>query len=234
MLFLRRLYCLMTNRAVRCPLAMQRCYKSVRVFNNPLLERLTHVHPAVPLLLWGPVVSFLIWRAVRIHHLNTMSLGGVALLALFSWTLAEYFLHRMIFHFEGKSALAKRLHFLIHGLHHEDPQDFTRLVMPPVASLILAIMIFPLFYLLLGPVWGEAFFGFFVVGYLCYDYAHFYMHRFSPQSNIGKSLKNHHMQHHYVNPNSRWGVSTPLWDFVFGTLESSEQKPHPTQHSFMR
>jgi sterol desaturase/sphingolipid hydroxylase (fatty acid hydroxylase superfamily) len=148
--------------------------------------------------------------------------GVLGVAGFFIWTLAEYILHRFVFHFEGEGPIAQRLHFLIHGLHHADPIDPSRLVMPPVASLILGAVLYSVFRGILGPDLIEPFFAFFVIGYLCYDYIHFAVHHFTPRTRFGKFLKQSHMQHHYVSPNSRWGVSSPFWDYVFGTLEDAK------------
>jgi sterol desaturase/sphingolipid hydroxylase (fatty acid hydroxylase superfamily) len=64
------------------------------------------------------------------------------------------------------------------------------------------------------------FFGFFLVGYLCYDYTHYYVHHFIPRTRWGKMIKAAHMNHHYVSPDARFGVSSPLWDYIFGTFQS--------------
>jgi len=151
-----------------------------------------------------------------------MCLLGFA--GFFLWTLVEYLLHRFVFHYESEGQLGQRIHFLIHGLHHNDPIDPTRLVMPPVASLILAVIFYSAFQCVLGPVFVEPFFAFFLIGYLCYDYIHFAVHHFTPRTRLGKFLKQSHMQHHYVNPNIHLGVSSPLWDYVFGTMEDLKDK----------
>jgi dihydroceramide fatty acyl 2-hydroxylase len=200
---------------------MPKTHKSIRIFQNPFLERLSHVHPITPLILWGPPAIWLIWRSFFVHELNFFQVAGIGFLALVSWTLVEYSMHRFLFHLEGDGPLSRRIHFLIHGIHHTDPQDPTRLVMPPTASIAFALVLFPMFRALLGPVWVEPFFGFFLLGYLAYDYIHFAVHHFTPKTRMGRYLKHSHMQHHYVCPESRWGVSSPLWDYVFGTLEGS-------------
>lgn len=203
---------------------MQKPYKSIRVFKNPILERFTHVHPLTPLILWGPIAGWLIWRSFAVHQLTPWMVGSLGMFGFVIWTLAEYVLHRFVFHLEGESALSQRLHFLIHGLHHEDPVDPTRLVMPPAASIILGIILYGIFRWVLGPAMVEPFFSLFVVGYLCYDYIHFAVHHFKPRTRIGKYLKNSHMQHHFVTPNARWGVSSPFWDYIFGTMEEAKKK----------
>lgn len=200
---------------------MEKSYKNIRLFDNPFLERLTHVHPITPLIVWTPIISWMMWRMFIVNELSPYLIGMLGTMGFMSWTLAEYGLHRFLFHYESENPVIQRMHFLIHGLHHEEPNDPTRLVMPPVVSLFLGVVFYFLFRSLMQPEWVDPFFSFFVIGYLCYDYIHFAVHHFKPRTPVGKYLKFSHMQHHYVNPNTRWGVSSPFWDYIFGTLEDS-------------
>lgn len=199
-------------------MGMKRVHESIRVFKNPYLERLTHVHPITPLVLWVPVVCLLLWRSLGPDQLPVVGVGATLLFGMVFWTLAEYLLHRYIFHFYGTSAFTRRIQFLIHGLHHDDPVDPTRLVMPPAAAIILAIILYSSFRVALGRLWVDPFFAGFVMGYLCYDYIHYGIHHFNPRSRVGRWIKKHHMLHHFATPEARWGVSSPLWDLAFGTL----------------
>jgi len=203
---------------------MQKPYKSIQIFKSPFLEKLTHVHPLTPLVVWVPIIGWFLWQAAVIHELSVSAIVVLGMLGFFVWTLTEYILHRFVFHFVGDSKWTQRLHFLIHGIHHDDPNDPTRLVMPPVASIVLSIPIYGLFRLFLGPIWIDPFFAFFLVGYLTYDYIHYFVHHFRPKTAFGKMLKQHHMQHHFVTQNARWGVSSPLWDIIFGSLEDVKEK----------
>ena len=191
---------------------------SIRLFESDFLERFTHVHPIIPLVMWTPLITYLIWRSFAVDHLSFAAVAGLGLAALFVWTFAEYTLHRFVFHLKPTTPARTRLAFIIHGLHHDDPVDASRLVMPPLPGLILAALLYSLFRGLLGPVLVEPFFAFFIVGYLCYDYIHFSVHHFNPKTRAGKYLKASHMRHHFVSHEARWGVSSPLWDYVFGTV----------------
>jgi sterol desaturase/sphingolipid hydroxylase (fatty acid hydroxylase superfamily) len=115
----------------------------------------------------------------------------------------------------------RRLQFMIHGLHHDDPGDPSRLVLPPVATGIGAVVFYTAFRLVVGPVWAEPLFAFFAVGYLLYDYIHWASHRLALGTAVGRALKRNHMLHHYATPDARWGVSSPVWDYVFGTTGDS-------------
>lgn len=196
---------------------------SPRLFEKDWMEWFTHVHPITPLLIWAPFVSYMLWRSFSADHLSVAAVGALGFLGLFVWTLTEYLLHRFVFHFKGETAFSAKIYRLIHGVHHEDPEDATRLVMPPFAGIAIGIGMYSTFRLILGPVWVDPFFAFFIVGYLVYDYTHFAVHHFRPRTPLGRFIKQHHMHHHFVCPEACWGVSTPLWDYVFGTLE--ERKP---------
>ena len=196
---------------------MARPYESLRVFDNPVLEWLTHVHPVMPLLIWGPVISWLLWRSFAVHGLSAAAVSAFAVAGLLIWSLTEYLLHRYLFHIKAESPFRVRVQFIIHGVHHNDPVDPTRLVMPPVPACIGGALFFIVFNGLLGPRWAEPLFAFFGVGYLLYDYIHYSLHRFVPRTRAGRTLHRNHMLHHYAIPEARWGVSSPLWDHIFKT-----------------
>ncbi len=195
--------------------------ETVPLFENPWLDRLTHVHPITPLVLYLPMVGYFGYRALVTlpwYVALLCFLGGMLL-----WTFAEYWIHRAIFHYEPKSQWGQRLHFLIHGVHHAYPRDSTRLVMPPVVSIPLAILFYALFDWLFGSYQPAVFAGF-VLGYVLYDSIHYATHHLPMRGRIGRFLKAHHMRHHYVDDGKAFGISTPLWDWVFGTyIRSSVQ-----------
>jgi sterol desaturase/sphingolipid hydroxylase (fatty acid hydroxylase superfamily) len=96
--------------------------------------------------------------------------------------------------------------------------------MPPVVSIPLAIVFYMIFRNILGAHYLPPFFAGFIVGYLAYDLSHYAFHHFSLHGKIGLYLKQQHMRHHYMEPDGNYGVSSPLWDFVFGTYEKVGQK----------
>jgi dihydroceramide fatty acyl 2-hydroxylase len=203
------------------PVEANRTESSVRLFQNDLLEALTHVHPIVPLLFWGPIAGFLLWRSVAVHDLPATGLFAIGALALFVWTLTEYCLHRFVFHFPAQSRTGKYLVFLFHGVHHATPRDKTRLVMPPAGGILLLIVLYQVFRLIVPAPWIEPFLAFFLVGYLAYDYIHYATHHFPMRSKPLHFLKVYHLQHHYGAKGLRFGVSSPIWDRVFGTYPAN-------------
>jgi sterol desaturase/sphingolipid hydroxylase (fatty acid hydroxylase superfamily) len=133
------------------------------------------------------------------------------------WTLTEYWLHRLVFHFEPERGIGARLHWIIHGVHHDHPNDPLRLVMPPSVSVPLAALFVWAFYLVLGSPAFLPFGAGFLSGYLFYDMLHYHVHHHRPRTALGKRLRELHMRHHFQNHERGYGVSAPFWDYVFGT-----------------
>jgi sterol desaturase/sphingolipid hydroxylase (fatty acid hydroxylase superfamily) len=201
--------------------------ESVRMFRSDFLERFTHVHPALPHVIYLPIVGVCFWLGVR----DGLAAGRLALLAaggLAAWTLTEYLMHRWVFHFRPRNDWQRWLFFMIHGVHHDYPNDSRRLVMPPLVSLPLAALFFGLFWGALPPAYAAPFFAAFLLGYLGYDTAHFAIHHFAPRGRFLRLLKRHHLRHHFVYADRNFGVSTPVWDYVFGSVGP---RPSPTTPS---
>lgn len=191
--------------------------ETVRMFNNDFLEALSKVHPSVPLIIFLPIIFFMIYISVVDYKISTFNIIGLIVFGIFIWTLTEYLLHRFIFHLELKSKLGKRIHFMFHGVHHDYPSDSRRLVMPPSVSIPLATLFYFLFEFLIGSVSVNPFFAGFLTGYLFYDMTHYAVHHFNMHSKFWLAIKHHHIKHHFQDPDKGYGVSSPLWDLVFGS-----------------
>lgn len=197
-----------------------------RLFPNEMMEKLSHVHPIVPIVLFAPLISYFLFFKNNVEILGIGSLIGLLAGGLLSWTLAEYLIHRFVFHYHPVSEMGKKVHFLVHGIHHDYPRDPMRLVMPPVVSIPLAITFYGLFSLTLGNTYTPPFYAGFVLGYLAYDMIHYGTHHFSmKQTKAGLWLKHYHSLHHYKDEKLGFGVSNPLWDFVFRTALAESSKP---------
>ncbi|MEM1155377.1 MAG: sterol desaturase family protein [Pseudomonadota bacterium] len=193
-------------------------HESIRLFENDLLERLSHVHPITPLLMWGPFALWLLWRSFAVYELPLLPVLAIGVAGIVTWTLTEYLLHRFLFHFPAKSSLGKWLVFLFHGNHHDDPKDKTRLVMPPAGSIPIMLVLYLIFGMFIPQPWIQPFCAFFIIGYLIYDYIHYSTHHFPMRNPVAKYLKHYHLKHHHTKDGGRFGVSSPLWDKVFGTF----------------
>jgi sterol desaturase/sphingolipid hydroxylase (fatty acid hydroxylase superfamily) len=190
---------------------------SIRMFKSNFLEALSKVSFYVPLLVFIPVIIYLSYVSLFETNMTGLYFIGYVLLGLFVWTFTEYILHRFIFHFYPKSDWLRRIHFIFHGVHHDYPNDAKRLVMPPSASIPLALGFYFLFKLLMPAGTCDAFFIGFIGGYLVYDMMHYALHHANFKSGLWKRLKQHHMLHHYSDASRGFGVSSDFWDKILGS-----------------
>jgi sterol desaturase/sphingolipid hydroxylase (fatty acid hydroxylase superfamily) len=203
----------------------------IRLFKSDVLEFFTHIHPVTVLLLFGPVAGFFLYRGFEAFG-GTRGLAELTLVfgtGIVVWTLAEYVMHRYVFHFEPPGKFLQRVWFLLHGVHHEQPQCKTRLVMPPLLSIPLALGFYAFFHVLVGtvlgaPAWVAPLYAGFVTGYLTYDMLHYAEHHLPAKGGAFKYLKRYHLLHHFKTPDDRFGVSSPLWDVIFGTLPKDRKR----------
>lgn len=191
---------------------------SVRVFEAEWVERIfAQAHPVTPLLWFAPILFIAAHHTLKADPTRRLVAVPVFLAGWLAWSLIEYLLHRFLFHIDARTSKERLRAFLMHGYHHEYPNDKMRLVAPPLMSWPLALVVGVMTRLLVGPdYWLSAYAGL-TVGYLAYDYIHYYCHHFRPTRGPGKWLRTYHMLHHHRDRTSRFGVSSPLWDFVFDT-----------------
>jgi len=193
------------------------------MFESRTLDALTRVHPAIPVVIFLPaIVVMIIWglSETSVPVMIGLIVAGYAL-----WTLFEYWLHRLVFHFEPDHGIGARLHWIIHGVHHDHPNDPLRLVMPPSVSVPLALAVFAVMYLIAGSTYAPGLAAGFFTGYLVYDMTHYYLHHFRPRGRLGRMLRERHMRHHFQDDTRGFGISAPYWDEVFKT------SPHPKRSS---
>lgn len=188
---------------------------SPRLFENPWLDKLSRVHWSMPLILYAPFVGLLAWLGFRAQA--PVIVVGAAALGYLLWTLTEYLGHRYLFHAEFPGRWGARLHFLIHGVHHDHPNDPLRLVMPPLLSAPIMLIALLVGRVLFGvPLVYPTLMGF-MLGYLSYDMVHYYVHHAEPKTRLGRNLRRVHMLHHFRDPERGFGVSAPWWDKIFRT-----------------
>ncbi len=191
--------------------------ETVRMFDNNVLEAFSRVHFSVPIIIYLPLIAFLLYLAVVNYSLGAFTIIGLFVAGAAFWTITEYLLHRFVFHFPAKSKFGKKIHFIFHGVHHDYPSDSKRLVMPPSVSIPLAVIFYFVFLLIFGQSLMLPFFAGFILGYLFYDITHYAIHHFNMHSKFWLAIKNHHMLHHFQDEYKGYGVSSPFWDLIFKT-----------------
>jgi 4-hydroxysphinganine ceramide fatty acyl 2-hydroxylase len=168
------------------------------------------------LILYLPVVGYMLYISLRQRRLSVLAVAALFLLGVLLWTLLEYLIHRYVFHYEPKTRLGQRLHYIVHGVHHDYPNDARRLVMPPSISVPLAFFFYGLFLVIFWSLTSAVFAGL-VFGYVCYDMLHYATHHFGMKRGVWLWLKQYHLRHHFKDDHAGYGISSPLWDYVFRT-----------------
>lgn len=187
------------------------------LFKSPLIERITRTHISIPLVLFSVLSTGLLYYGVTEIGLSFVLTGILFVSGFLLFTLAEYLMHRYLFHMKEDTEKKKKLVYTMHGVHHHYPKDKDRLAMPIPASVVLAYLFYLLFKLPLGD-YVYAFLPGFYMGYASYLWVHYMVHAFQPPKNFFKILWVHHGIHHYKQPERAFGVSSPLWDVVFRTM----------------
>lgn len=196
---------------------------SKQLFENPVLEKLSRTHIAVPVTLFFIYsVALLYWNTkyTSLHLAISVFLFFVGML-VFSWV--EYMVHRYLFHMKTYTRLRAKIQYTLHGVHHEFPKDKDRLAMPPLLSMTISTTLL----LILKVIMGDFVFAFlpgFLVGYALYLFVHYLVHAYPPPKNFFKALWVNHSVHHYKDGEVVFGVSSPLWDYIYGTMKLKENK----------
>lgn len=195
--------------------ALSQPQPSQPMFDNPLVDRLTRSNPTVNAVVFyglGVVLIASQWAAIIAHPVAFVATG---VLAWLGWTLAEYGIHRVVFHYEPASDAGRAFQRVAHGHHHDHPDEEDRTMMPLVVSLPILAALYGVFTLAFGAPFGTITTGFIAIFFMNYDMIHHLSHR--RLAWFPMSWKRRHMLHHHRDHDANFGVSTGLWDRAFGT-----------------
>jgi len=175
-------------------------------------------HPLGPTWLFGPIALLLLGLSLGFHPRPFASVSVALLVGVFYWTLIEYVLHRFIFHLVKVKEPWRNLASGLHMAHHRDMGEKELIIAPPMVSLFFTPMIFlPLWALTRDWTLATLVLAGVFIGYILYEWAHYGAHQYQPKNAFFRYLKRYHLLHHYKNPNGTFGVTTPIWDYVFGS-----------------
>ncbi len=180
-----------------------------------------------PFLFYAVTLSCL-----HVAILNSLPLSltaAVALVAagLLSWGLIEYVVHRWVLHRVPRAAGFNLPGNLTHLRHHENPLALERLTVQLSESLPICLVYFLLAWALSGS-WQAATYLFtgLIAGYCFYEYLDFQAHHGTSQSRLARYFRRYHLLHHHYDAAVRYGVTSPLFDYLFGTFHL-EKKSRP-------
>lgn len=187
-----------------------------QLFKNPILEKLSRTHIAVPVVLFFLYSAGLLYWNITHTSLSALTTIGLFIIGILTFTWVEYIVHRYVFHMKTYTATREKLQYVMHGVHHEFPKDKDRLAMPPLLSVTISTVLLLVFRVIMGD-FVFAFLPGFIVGYAAYISIHYMVHAYQPPKNFLKALWVNHSIHHYKNGETVFGVSSPLWDYIYGT-----------------
>ncbi len=191
--------------------------ESIALFDNRFLDVFSRVAWYVPVLIFLPVIVYSSYISFAKYGVSTLKFLGLFVLGFFIWSITEYLFHRFVFHHYPKSRIGRKIHFIMHGVHHAYPNDSMRLVMPPILSIPLAAGFYVIWLLIFQSLSAGIFAGF-ITGYLAYDMMHYATHHAKfLKADWFVNIKNHHMKHHYQDPDHGFGVTSNFWDKIFKT-----------------
>ena len=192
---------------------------SAQLFKNPVLERLSHTHIALPVGIFAATTILSLYYGLTHGFMSGASALGLFMVGLLGFTFVEYAVHRYLYHLPATTESRAKFQYTMHGVHHEYPKDKTRLAMPPIITVFVSSLLFFIFRLSFGSYAFGLLAGF-TFGYATYLFVHYAIHAYAPPKNFLKVWWTHHAQHHYRQDEVAFGVSSTLWDHVIGTMPS--------------
>ncbi|MCC7344667.1 MAG: sterol desaturase family protein [Deltaproteobacteria bacterium] len=193
---------------------------SYQPFQHPALKLFftRFPHPWVTIAIYVPAgIALVLWSL----YLETRSWQSALLwitLGVFAWTLVEYLLHRFSFHRTRGGEPWKTFHSGLHLAHHRDVEAQDLILAPPFIGFLLGPAEVLFFSVLSGGLARGLLMevGLFL-GYFLYEWVHYSAHFGPARGPLMKFWKAHHLRHHFQDPHGNFGVTTPLWDWVFRT-----------------
>jgi sterol desaturase/sphingolipid hydroxylase (fatty acid hydroxylase superfamily) len=202
---------------------------SKQLFKNPILEKLSRTHISVPVIIFFSYSGGLLYWSITHMAISPLATTGLFFAGLITFTWVEYLAHRYVFHMATYTTWREKFQYTMHGVHHEFPKDKDRLAMPPLLSITISTILLLLFRLIIGD-YVFAFLPGFLTGYAAYLSVHYMVHAYQPPKNFLRYLWINHGTHHYKNGEMVFGVSSPLWDYIYGTMHTPIRSTSKTEH----
>jgi sterol desaturase/sphingolipid hydroxylase (fatty acid hydroxylase superfamily) len=201
---------------------MKNLFISEKVFLNSVAGKLTKSNLKITLVFYPSLILLFLYfgsHFTAFHFFTSVILffGGILI-----WTLLEYIFNRFIARIDKSFPVLTKFNYLVHGIHYNQPKNPQTLFMAPLPGLLMAVITYFFFYLFFKES-SMIFTAGIITGYLSYACVHYAVHR-SPGKLISHALWIHHLKHHHKYPDKAFGVSSRLWDFVFGTMPPKDEQ----------
>jgi sterol desaturase/sphingolipid hydroxylase (fatty acid hydroxylase superfamily) len=172
-----------------------------------------------PYIFYTAVILFMQAAVVRSGESSLMTFAGLFVVGLLTWGLYEYATHRWVLHREPKAEGFNLPGNLTHLRHHADPDSLARLNVQLSESVPVCVVYFLLAWALAGN-WQAAthLYTGLIAGYFFYEYLDFQAHHGTSRGRLTRYFRKYHLQHHHYDATVRFGVTSPIFDYIFGTF----------------
>jgi sterol desaturase/sphingolipid hydroxylase (fatty acid hydroxylase superfamily) len=157
-------------------------------------------------------VAVFLTLTVRYRSGSIAAAAAFVLVGFTSWGLLEYSIHRWILH--GPPSMARRGH----ARHHADGSALVGT--PALVAAAAAVVLWSMLAAVCGAGVASALIFGLYAGYNYYALAHHWQHGGHAPVPYLERLERAHRIHH-VQPTVNYGVTTTLWDRVFGTCTAT-------------
>jgi sterol desaturase/sphingolipid hydroxylase (fatty acid hydroxylase superfamily) len=172
-----------------------------------------------PFIFYITVLSSMQFAVVRSNGSSLSSAAALFVVGLLTWGLYEYATHRWVLHREPKAEGFNLPGNLTHLRHHADPNSLQRLNVQLSESIPVCVVYVLLAWAITGS-WQAAthLFTGLIAGYFFYEYLDFQAHHGTSRGRLTRYFRKYHLQHHHYDATVRFGVTSPLFDYLFGTF----------------
>jgi sterol desaturase/sphingolipid hydroxylase (fatty acid hydroxylase superfamily) len=145
-----------------------------------------------------------------------LTLPATVLGGAFGWSFTEYGMHNWRGHKgKGKNEFSRE-----HLAHHAKASYFTPFWKKMKTAAVATAFVLPATWLVMGMLHAVVFTASFISMYGVYEWLHRRLHTHAPRGFYGRWARKHHFYHHFSRPTHNHGVTSPVWDLAFGTLET--------------
>src|SRR5215207_9114769 len=188
-----------------------------------------------PFIFYTAVLSFTQFAVVLSNGSSLLSAAGLFVVGLLTWGLYEYATHRWVLHREPKAEGFNLPGNLTHLRHHTDPNSLQRLNVQLSESIPVCVVYVLLAWVITGS-WQAAthLFTGLIAGYFFYEYLDSQAHHGASRGQLARYFRKYHLQHHHYDATVRFGVTSPLFDYLFGTFHIEKRSNAGRAHAAER
>jgi sterol desaturase/sphingolipid hydroxylase (fatty acid hydroxylase superfamily) len=189
-----------------------------------------------PYTFYTIVLFIMHFAVIRSGESSLVAAAPLFVVGLLTWGLYEYSIHRWVLHREPKTEGFNLPGNLTHLRHHADPNSLQRLNVQLSESIPVCVVYFLAAWALAGS-WQAAthLYTGLMAGYFFYEYLDFQAHHGTSRGRLTRYFRKYHLQHHHYDATVRFGVTSPIFDYLFGTFhiekKRSEIRTHATGRS---